>query len=87
MTQEAEIVSALAAREGSRVDFEILTDILVRSCGWQGVELGRFPDNKTVVDILEWCRANCQHGWERHGARFVFKDRGDAVNFALRWSQ
>ena len=79
------ILDELAENMSSKIDFEILTDILVKSCGWHRVELGRFRDNREAVDIANWCHDTVKNKWKRSGCHFVFEDQGDAVNFTLRW--
>jgi hypothetical protein len=80
-----EILDELAENMSSKIDFKILTDILVKSCGWHRVELDRFQDNRQAVDIANWCHDTLKNKWKRSGCHFVFEDQGDAVNFTLRW--
>jgi hypothetical protein len=85
MNMQDVILDELAENMSSKIDFEILTDILVKSCGWHRVELGRFRDNREAVDIANWCHDTVKNKWKRSGCHFVFEDQGDAVNFTLRW--
>jgi hypothetical protein len=85
MTLEEEIAGELSERICSEIDFEILSDILIRSCDWQRIHLERFRDNEQAVDIANWCQDGCRAQWLKRGSTFLFKDRGDAVNFALKW--
>jgi len=85
MNMQDEILDELAEKMHSAIDFEILTDILVRSCGWHRIELDRFQDNHQAVDIANWCHDTLKNKWKRSGCHFVFEDQGDAVNFTLRW--
>jgi hypothetical protein len=85
MNMQDEILDELAEKMHSSIDFEILTDILVKSCGWHRVELDRFQDNCQAVDIANWCHDTLKNKWKRSGCHFVFEDQGDAVNFTLRW--
>jgi hypothetical protein len=85
MNMQDEILDELAEKMHSAIDFEILTDILVKSCGWHRVELDRFRDNREAVDIANWCHDTVKNKWKRSGCHFVFEDQGDAVNFTLRW--
>jgi hypothetical protein len=82
---EEQILDELSEQMHSAIDFEILTDILVKSCGWHRVELDRFRDNRQAVDIANWCYDTVKNKWKRSGCHFVFEDQGDAVNFTLRW--
>jgi len=85
MSMQDEILEELAENMSSKIDFEILTDILVKSCGWYRIELDRFQDNRQAVDIANWCHDTVKNKWKRSGCHFVFEDQGDAVNFTLRW--
>jgi len=85
MNMQDEILDELAEKMHSAIDFEILTDILVKSCGWHRIELDRFRDNREAVDIANWCHDTVKNKWKRMGCHFVFEDQGDAVNFTLRW--
>jgi hypothetical protein len=85
MNMQDEILDELAEKLHSAIDFEILTDILVKSCGWHRIELDRFRDNREAVDIANWCHDPVKNKWKRSGCHFVFEDQGDAVNFTLRW--
>jgi len=85
MSMQDQILEELAENMSSKIDFEILTDILVRSCGWHRIELDRFQDNHQAVDIANWCHDTLKNKWKRSGCHFVFEDQGDAVNFTLRW--
>ena len=80
-----EILDELGEQMHSAIDFEILTDILVKSCGWHRIELDRFQNNRQAVDIANWCHDTVKHKWKRMGCHFVFEDQGDAVNFTLKW--
>ena len=80
-----EILDELGTQMQSAMDFEILTDILVKSCGWHRIELDRFQSNRQAVDIANWCHDTVKNKWKRMGCHFVFEDQGDAVNFTLKW--
>ena len=85
MSMQDEILEELGEKMHSAMDFEILTDILVNACGWHGVELDSFRDNRQAVDIANWCHDTLKNKWKRSGCHFVFEDQGDAVNFTLKW--
>jgi hypothetical protein len=85
MSMQDEILDELGEQMHSAIDFEILTDILVKSCGWHRIELDRFQNNRQAVDIANWCHDTVKNKWKRSGCHFVFEDQGDAVNFTLRW--
>jgi hypothetical protein len=85
MNMQDEILEELGTQMQSSIDFEILTDVLVKSCGWHRVELKRFKDNHHAVDISYWCHDNIKNAWKRNGRHFVFENQGDAVTFTLKW--
>ena len=80
-----EILEELDSQMHSAIDFEILTDVLVKSCGWHRVSLERFRDNRHAVDITTWCQDNVKNQWKRNGCHFIFENTGDAVVFTLKW--
>ena len=55
---EEEITQELATQMQSEMDFHILSDMLVKSCGWRKVVLTRFFSRKHSVNILMWCEEN-----------------------------
>jgi hypothetical protein len=85
MTLEEQISQELSEKMSSAIDFEILSDILIRSCGWHKVEISRLQDNHHAIDIRLWCEKNIKNNFQNMGKTFLFKDQGDAVNFTLRW--
>lgn len=85
MNLQEQILEELGTQMQSSIDFEILTDVLVKACGWHRVDLERFQNNKQAVDITTWCHDNVKGNWKRNGCHFVFEDIGDAVMFTLRW--
>jgi hypothetical protein len=85
MNMQDQILEELGEQMHSAMDFEILTDILVNTCGWHRVELDSFRNNRQAVDIANWCHDTLKNKWKRSGCHFVFENQGDAVNFTLRW--
>lgn len=85
MNLQEEIIKELSNQMSKTIDFEVLTEILVKECGWYKVELPSLMNRKRSIDILEWCELNCNNSWKNFGRNFVFEDQGDAVNFTLRW--
>ncbi len=86
MNLEEEITKELADKMQSEMDFHILSDMLVQSCGWHKVTLSRFRDNHHAIDIRLWCEEHIKHPFESRGASFVFENQGDAINFTLKWA-
>lgn len=85
MNLEEEIANELATGMQSEMDFHILSDMLVQSCGWTRVNILKQQDNNHSIDIRDWCRENTKNPYEYRGTSYVFQDRGDAINFSLRW--
>ena len=85
MNLEEQIAQEISEQQCSQIDFEILSDILVRACGWHRIELDRFSNNKQAIDIVTWCQEKTQGEWRRTGCKFIFKEQGDAVNFVMKW--
>jgi hypothetical protein len=85
INMQDEILEELDSQMHSAIDFEILTDVLVKSCGWHRVSLERFRDNRHAVDITTWCQDNVKNQWKRNGCHFIFENTGDAVNFTFKW--
>ena len=85
MNLQDQILDELSEQMSSKIDFEILTDVLVKSCGWHRVNLERFQNNNHAVDVTTWCHDNVKNEWKRCGSYFIFEDQGDAVNFTLKW--
>jgi hypothetical protein len=86
MNIEEEIANELSEQMCSAIDFEILSNVLVKSCGWHKVEISRFRDNNHAVDIKLWCEEYIKDRFQNFGRTFVFQDQGDAINFTLRWA-
>lgn len=86
MTLEDEIASELSEQMCSQIDFEILGDVLIKSCGWTKVTLTRFFSRKHSINILMWCEEHIKNRYQHRGSTFIFEDHGDAVNFTLKWS-
>ena len=85
MNLQEEVMNDLATKMQSEMDFEILADMLIKSCGWKKVVLTRFFSRKHSINILMWCEENIKNPFEHKGSTFIFQDEGDAVNFTLRW--
>jgi hypothetical protein len=85
MNMQDQILEELGTQMHSAIDFEILTDVLVKSCGWHRIDLSKLQDNKHAVDITYWLTDNCQGKFHRNGRHFIFEDQGDAVTFTLKW--
>lgn len=82
---EEEIAGELSRQMCSHIDFQILSDMLVQSCGWYKVEIIHRPANETVSDILDWIKIHCKGRHMKRERTYLFEKQGDAVNFTLKW--
>lgn len=78
------ISAELAEQLCSDIDFQILSTILVDS-GWHRVVLT--PMTKEESDAIDqWIDTNVKGQYNNRGLVWIFEDRGDAVNFTLKWA-
>ena len=81
---EEEIKNQMSKDIADEIDFEIIAGMLIEM-GWHLVELETLKTNQHAIDILEWCEANSKHKYQCRGRKFVFSNKGDAINFSLKW--
>ena len=86
MNLEDEIVKTLSKEIAKGIDFEILTTILVDSCGWTKVELPNKFLSASGIELHEWRKKNLTGNWKAHENVWLFEKSEDAVIFSLRWS-
>lgn len=86
MMIEEEIAQTLSAEISASIDFEILSRVLVDTCGWTMVDLESLESRYRSIDIKNWCESSCVDVYKHYGKTFLFKDQGDAVNFSLKWA-
>lgn len=84
MNLEEEISQELSSEMASAMDFEILSDILVKN-GWHKIVLDTLKNRYHSIDVTSWCESNCKNSWHYRGRTFIFKDQKDAVMFGLKW--
>lgn len=76
-----------AAKElAQHIDFEILKDVLIKSCGWHYIELESLQSRKRSIDISEWAHTECKGDWKHQGRHWLFALEEDAIMFKLTWS-
>lgn len=80
-----EFVEQAAAELQQEIDREIMFAALKESLGWHLVTLDSLKGRKHAVDLSTWLDKNCTGEFHTHGREFLFKNRQDAVMFALRW--
>lgn len=69
-----------------QIDFEVLKDVLVKSCGWHYIELESLQSRKRAIDISEWAHTECKGDWKHLGRHWLFALEEDAIMFKLTWS-
>lgn len=84
MNLEDEIVNAMGKEISEEIDFEVLAGML-EGIGWHRVKLERFQNNHHAVNIMLWCEQHIKNPFNHRGSTFVFEDKGDAINFTLKW--
>lgn len=85
MNMQEQILEELGDKMHSAIDFEILSDVLVKTCGWHRIDIERLTDNHHAIDITYWLKDNCQGQYHREGRHFLFEQSIDAVMFTLKW--
>ena len=68
------------------IDFEVLKNVLINSCGWHYVELPTLGSNKRAIDIADWAHIECGGKWKHLGRHWLFEQEEDAILFKLTWS-
>jgi hypothetical protein len=84
MNLQEEIAAELSNQISQEIDFELMLDVL-KACGWTVVKLPNLLNRKRSIDVLEWCQDNVRKKYRHSSNTFIFEDKGDAVNFTLRW--
>jgi hypothetical protein len=85
MNLEEEIANELSQQMCSKIDFQILGNMLVEACGWHRVEIINRPELTTMLNISEWVETHCKGKHMRRDRTYVFEKQSDAVNFTLKW--
>lgn len=84
---EDEMMKRMSKEISDRVDFEIMSDLLVKSCGWHKVVRTPFVSNKEAVDIKYWIEENCKGYVHSRGYTWIFESEKDALLFSLKWGK
>jgi len=85
MSLEQQLMEKMSKEIAQKIDFDILSDLLVYS-GWVKIELDTLENNNNAVDVFEWLDINCKHKVSRLGRKFVFESSAEAEWFMLRWT-
>lgn len=81
---EEEIINNAAQQMSKEIDFCILCSFL-EEIGWTKVVL--HPMTKEYSDAVDhWTQTQLKGNFETMGLVWIFEDRGDAVNFTLKWA-
>lgn len=77
---EDEVLERAAKELAARIDFSVMSGILVES-GWTSVKvLGA-----DVNEVEEWAKQNARDIYNHYDDEWVFKSKQDANWFKLRW--
>jgi len=68
------------------MDFDVMSNLLVDSCGWTRVFLDYMVYDTKTAEILAWTNANCAGRFMQLAEDFIFENANDALIFKLRWS-
>lgn len=80
---EEEIINAAGERMAKEIDFGILCSFL-EELGWSKVIL--HPMTKEYGDAIDyWTQTQLKGNFETMGLVWIFEDKGDAINFTLKW--
>ena len=85
MNIQDEMMNRAAESLAKDIDFEIIAGML-EGIGWHRVVLPNLWRDNGAVNILNWCQLTIRYPYKHRGPIFVFENKGDAVNFALRWA-
>ena len=85
MNLQDEILRQQSQRLADSVDFEILADALMRSCGWCKITLEPMVMEKSTA-IDRWIKTHCQGHHLAQGLTWLFENSQDAIIFKLKWS-
>lgn len=82
---EESIADELAKQVAAEIDFGIMSEMMIAQ-GWHRVQLDYYKSNKEAIDIHCWAEDNAKGKFIKHGVVYVFQQKGDAINFALKWA-
>lgn len=86
MSVEDEIAEAMSNEIAKEIDFEIIADILVASCGWHKV--WKTPEStEQATSMAKWCTNHCENRSRYRGSVWLFERSEDAVLFSLTWGR
>ena len=80
---QEQIIADAGRRMAQEMDFQILCGFL-EELGWTKIVLSPMT-METGQEIDSWTKTQLTGNFENMGLVWVFEDKGDAVNFALKW--
>ena len=84
---EKQIIDDHINEISNRIDFDVMSSLLVDSCGWTKIDLDKIRYVINVRKIISWANKNCgKKKYMSFSEKFVFKDPEDALMFKLKWS-
>ena len=86
MNLEEKLMHKASQEISDRIDFEVLADLLVTSCGWTKIEFSPFVNNKQAVDIRCWIDEHQTGHVRSRGRTWLFENAKDATMFILKWT-
>lgn len=87
MTEFEEYVLNEQVRKISdHMDFGVISQLLVDSCGWTRVFLDHIDYDFDTREIMSWANTNCKGRFMNLAEDFIFENANDALMFKLKWS-
>jgi len=80
---QEQIIADAGKQMAKEIDFQILCGFL-EELGWTKVILS--PMTKEHGDAIDyWTQTQLTGNFENMGLVWIFEDKGDAINFTLKW--
>lgn len=80
---QEQIIQDAGRQMAKEIDFQILCGFL-EEIGWTKVILS--PMTKEYGDAIDyWTQTQLTGNFENMGLVWIFEDKGDAINFTLKW--
>lgn len=87
MTEFEEYVLNEQVRKiADHMDFGVISQLLVDSCGWTRVFLDHMYYDFNTGEIMSWANANCKGRFMNLAEDFIFENANDSLMFKLKWS-
>lgn len=79
---EDDIADVMSKEIAEEIDFEIIRELLVKSCGWTMLVAGA---DKNTNSMALWCVEQCENKFRHRGRTWLFERAEDAALFKLTW--